>query len=105
VIQWQARNACCLVSYLFQGAASYGYGYLFALFVTTLLREMPGMWKSRHRFVLCWLLLMQALFPGRKTLEELARRCDPALGVVFAMTRTWKTVKEGPQRLGDACAL
>ena len=43
------------------------------LFVTILLRGMPGLWKGRHRFVLCWLIVMQALFPGRKTLEELAR--------------------------------
>jgi len=43
------------------------------LFVTLLFRGMPGIWKSRHRLVLCWLVLMQALFPGRKTLEELAR--------------------------------
>jgi len=31
------------------------------------------MWKSRHRLILCWLVFMQALYPGRKTLEELAR--------------------------------
>lgn len=43
------------------------------LFVTLLFRGMPGMWKSRHRLMLCWLVVMQALFPGRKTLEELAR--------------------------------
>src|SRR5438874_11339187 len=43
------------------------------LFVTILFRGMPGMWKGRHRLVLCWLIVMQALFPGRKTLEELAR--------------------------------
>jgi Transposase DDE domain len=43
------------------------------LFVTVLFRGMPGMWKSRHRLMLCWLVVMQALFPGRKTLEELAR--------------------------------
>jgi hypothetical protein len=43
------------------------------LFVTVLLRGMPGMWKSRHRLMLCWLVIMQALFPGRKPLEELAR--------------------------------
>jgi len=43
------------------------------LFVTLLFRGMPGIWKSRHRLVLCWLVLMQALFPGRKTLEELTR--------------------------------
>jgi Transposase DDE domain len=43
------------------------------LFVTVLFRGMPGMWKSRHRLMLCWLVVMQALFPGRKTLEALAR--------------------------------
>jgi hypothetical protein len=31
------------------------------------------MWQSRHRRMLCWLVGMQALFPGRKTLEERAR--------------------------------
>jgi hypothetical protein len=43
------------------------------LFITVLFRGMPGMWKSRHRLLLCWLVVMQALFPGRKTVEELAR--------------------------------
>src|SRR5882672_3384550 len=43
------------------------------LFVTLLFRGMPGIWKSRHRLMLCWLIVMQVLFPGRKTLEELAR--------------------------------
>lgn len=43
------------------------------LFVTLLFRGMPGMWKDRHRLILCWLVVMQALFPGRKTLAELAR--------------------------------
>ena len=42
-------------------------------FVTLLFRGMPGIWKSRHRLLLCWLVFMQALYPGRKTLEELAR--------------------------------
>jgi len=42
------------------------------LFVTILFRGMPGLWKHRHRLILCWLVVMQALFPGRKTLEELA---------------------------------
>jgi hypothetical protein len=36
------------------------------LFVTLLFRGMPGMWKHRHRLLLCWLVVMQALFPGRK---------------------------------------
>ena len=43
------------------------------LFVTILFRGMPGMWQSRHRLVRCWLVFMQALFPGRQTVEELAR--------------------------------
>lgn len=43
------------------------------LFVTLLLHGMPGMWKGRHRLVLCWLVVMQALFPGRQTFAELAR--------------------------------
>jgi hypothetical protein len=42
-------------------------------FVTLLFRGMPGMWKNRHRLMLCWLVVMHALFPGRKTLAELAR--------------------------------
>ncbi len=36
------------------------------LFVTILFRGMPGMWKSRHRLVLCWLVVMQALWFCRK---------------------------------------
>jgi len=43
------------------------------VFVTLLFRGMPGVWKSRHRLMLCWLIVMQALFPGRKTLAEFAR--------------------------------
>src|SRR5207247_2289741 len=43
------------------------------LFVTMLFRGMPGLWKGRHRLMLCWLVFMQALFPGHKTLEALAR--------------------------------
>ena len=43
------------------------------LFVTMLFRGMPGVWKSRHRLILCWLIFMQAVHPGRKTLAEMAR--------------------------------
>jgi len=43
------------------------------LFVTRLFRGMPGLWKGRHRLMRCGLVCMQALFPGHKTLEELAR--------------------------------
>jgi hypothetical protein len=43
------------------------------VFITCLFRGMPGVWKHRHQLLLCWLIVMQALFPGRKTLAELAR--------------------------------
>jgi hypothetical protein len=43
------------------------------IFLPSLFQGMPGVWKSRHRLVLSWLLTMHALFPGRKTLAELAR--------------------------------
>src|ERR1700756_5416521 len=59
------------------------------LVVTLLFRGMPGMWKSRHRLVLCWLVVMQALFPGRKTLEELAR-WPPASITVWRFRRVLK---------------
>src|SRR5262245_38614385 len=56
------------------------------LFVTVLFRGMPGIWKSRHRLMLCWLVVLQALFPGRKTLEELAR-WTPASVTVWRLRR------------------
>src|SRR6266545_4808792 len=49
------------------------------LFVTILLRGMPGIWQSRHRLILCWLVFMQALYPGRKTWEDLARWTPAAI--------------------------
>jgi hypothetical protein len=36
-------------------------------FVTASLQGMPGVWKSPHRLMLCWLIFMQALYPGRKS--------------------------------------
>jgi hypothetical protein len=42
-------------------------------FMTIVFRGMPGVWKGQHRLVLCWLIVMQAVYPGRKTLHELAR--------------------------------
>ena len=42
-------------------------------FVTMVLRGMPLVWRGRHRLILCWLIFMQAVSPGRKTLEEMAR--------------------------------
>ena len=43
------------------------------VFITTVFRGIPGVWKSQHRLLLCWLIVMQALYPGRNTLHELAR--------------------------------
>src|SRR5688572_28633709 len=40
---------------------------------TIVFRGMPGVWKSQHRLLLCWLIVMHAVYPGRKTLQELAR--------------------------------
>jgi hypothetical protein len=42
-------------------------------FVTMVFRGMPLVWRGRHRLLLCWLIFMQAVHPGRKTLEEMAR--------------------------------
>src|SRR3989442_2549254 len=69
----QPRNAGFLVTHTpFMALHTMVIVTYLPLFVTILFRGMPGMWKSRHRLVLCWLVFMQALFPGRKTLEELA---------------------------------
>ena len=43
------------------------------VFVTRLFHGMPGVWKAQHRLSLIWLIVMQALFPGRKTVTALAR--------------------------------
>jgi hypothetical protein len=43
------------------------------IFVTSLFHGMPGIWKGRPRLLLGGLIVMHALFPGRKTLAELAR--------------------------------
>lgn len=59
------------------------------LFVTILFRGMPGIWKSRHRLILCWLVFMQALYPGRKTLEELVH-WPPAQVTAWRLRRVLK---------------
>jgi hypothetical protein len=64
-------------------------GTYLPLFVTLLFRGMPGVWKSRHRLLLCWLVFMQALYPGRKTLAELAR-WTPAQVTVWRLRRLLK---------------
>ena len=42
-------------------------------FVTMVFRGMPTVWRGRHRLIFCWLIFMQAVSPGRKTLAEMAR--------------------------------
>jgi Transposase DDE domain len=42
-------------------------------FVTLVFRGMPTVWRGRHRLIFCWLVFMQAVHPGRHTLEEMAR--------------------------------
>jgi hypothetical protein len=42
-------------------------------FVTVVFRAMPTVWRGRHRLIFCWLVFMQAVQPGRHTLEEMAR--------------------------------
>ena len=42
-------------------------------FVTGVLRGLPTMWRGRHRLIFCWLVFIQAVHPGRHTLEEMAR--------------------------------
>jgi hypothetical protein len=42
-------------------------------FVTLVFRGMPTVWRGRHRLIFCWLIFMQAVHPGRKTLAEMAR--------------------------------
>src|SRR5438093_4655841 len=48
-------------------------------FVTMVFRGMPTVWRGRHRLIFCWLIFMQAVSPGRKTLEELARWTPAAI--------------------------
>jgi hypothetical protein len=48
-------------------------------FVTVYFQDMPGVWKSHHRLMLCWLICMQAIHPGRNTLQEMARWTPAAI--------------------------
>jgi hypothetical protein len=41
--------------------------------VTVVFRGMPTVWRGRHRLLLCWLVFMPAVHPGRHTLEAMAR--------------------------------
>ena len=48
-------------------------------FVTLVFRGMPTVWRGRHRLIFCWLIFMQAVHPGRHTLEEMARWTPAAI--------------------------
>jgi len=48
-------------------------------FVTLVFRGMPTVWRGRHRLIFCWLVFMQAVHPGHKTLEEMARWTPSAM--------------------------
>ena len=48
-------------------------------FITAVFQGMPGVWKNQHRLLLCWVVFMQAVYPGRKTLEEVARWSPKAI--------------------------
>lgn len=47
-------------------------------FLTTVFQEMPGGWQPQHR-LLCWHMVLQAVYPGRKTLEAMQRWRPKAL--------------------------
>jgi hypothetical protein len=65
--------------------------------LTRLFRGMPGMWKGRHRRMLGGLIVMPALFPGRKTVEARAR-WTPAALTVGRLRRVRKAADwEGPR--------
>jgi hypothetical protein len=60
-------------------------------FVTMVFRGMPTVWRGRHRLIFCWFIFMQAVHPGRKTLEEMAR-WTPATITAWRFGRLRKAV-------------
>jgi hypothetical protein len=58
-------------------------------FITTVFQGMPGVWKGQHRLLLCWLIVLQAVYPGHKTLQELSR-WGPRQIVVWRFRRLLK---------------
>ncbi|MEE4355861.1 MAG: transposase [Desulfococcaceae bacterium] len=43
------------------------------VFVRYIFKGMPGVWKSRHLLIFYWLIFMQVVVPGRKSLKEISR--------------------------------
>src|SRR5262244_411568 len=58
-------------------------------FVTMVFHGMPTVWRGRHRLIFCWLIFMQAVSPGRKTLAEMAR-WTPAIITAWRFGRLLK---------------
>jgi len=60
-------------------------------FVTMVFRGRPTVWRGRHRLIFCWFIFMQAVHPGRKTLEAMAR-WTPATITAWRFGRLLKAV-------------
>src|SRR5213592_4390653 len=67
-------------------------------FVTMVFRGMPTVWRGRHRLIFCWLIFMQAVSPGRKTLAEMAR-WTPATITAWRFGRVLKAAYGNVHRL------
>jgi hypothetical protein len=42
-------------------------------FVSVLFRGMPGVFRHRHQVVFCWLVIMQMILSGQRTLTRLSQ--------------------------------
>jgi hypothetical protein len=72
-------------------------------FVSMVLRGMPTVWRGRHRLIFCWLIFMQAVHPGRKTLEEMAK-WTPATLTAWRFGRLLKAASWNVHLLVSWCA-
>jgi hypothetical protein len=52
-------------------------------FMGLVFRGMPNVWRGRHRLLLCWLIFMHAVSPGRKTLD--LSSANPGVFFSFSM--------------------
>src|SRR5437870_645923 len=69
-------------------------------FVTVVFCGMPNVWRGRHRLLLCWLVCLQAVSPGRKTSEEMAR-WTPATITAWRLGRLLKAAYGNVPRIGS----
>ena len=72
-------------------------------FVTMVFRGMPTVWRGRPRLLFCWLLCIQAVPPGRKTLAEMAR-WTPATITAWRFGRLLKAASGNVHLLGSGLA-